>query len=70
MDGYLRDEPERPTRFGRSMRTLALVVVIALILLTVVPVLIRVSRPDSVPTTTTTPGTIAVGRLELGTGNL
>ena len=52
--------PEESPRFGRRFRLLALMVVIALILLTVVPVLIRVTRSESSTPSTTQPGVVAI----------
>lgn len=49
--------PENVPRYGKRVRLLALIVVIALVLLTVVPVLVRVTRPAP---TTTQPGIVAV----------
>ena len=49
--------PQDVPRYGKRVRLLALIVVIALILLTVVPVLLRVTRQAP---TTTQPGVVAV----------
>jgi len=54
------EAPEAEPRYGRRVRLLALIVVIALFLLTVVPVLIRVTRPASSVPSTTQPGIIAI----------
>ena len=51
--------PETTARFGKPVRVLALFVVIALILLTLVPVLVRVARPGPSSPTTTQPGIVA-----------
>jgi len=60
-------------RFGKTVRILALIVVIALILLTVVPVLVRVSRSGPSTPATTQPGIVAsrsVGANSLVTGGV
>ncbi|MDH3261848.1 MAG: hypothetical protein OEM84_12890 [Acidimicrobiia bacterium] len=64
MDSHRPDEDslELAPRFGRAVRLLALAVVIALILLTVVPVLVRTTRPLPSPTTTQ-PGVVAVDEI-------
>jgi TRAP-type C4-dicarboxylate transport system permease small subunit len=64
---YPRWSDEIPTeavpRYGRKVRLLALIVVIALILLTVVPVLVRVTRQEPSPSTTS-PGVVAARAIE------
>lgn len=50
--------PENIPRFGKKVRLLALIVVIALILLSAVPVVVRVTRQTP---STTQPGIVAVG---------
>ena len=64
---YPRWSDEIPTeaapRYGRKIRLLALLVVITLILLTVVPVLVRVTRQEPSPPTTT-PGVVAARAFE------
>jgi hypothetical protein len=62
--------PERGSRFGTPVRVLALVVVIALIILTVVPLVVRVTRTEPPGPPTTQPGIVAMSGLELGSGNL
>jgi hypothetical protein len=62
--------PERGSRFGTLVRVLALIVVIALFLLTVVPIVVRVTRSEPAGPPATSPGTVAMSGLELGSGNL
>jgi hypothetical protein len=62
--------PEGTSRFGAPVRVLALIVVIALIILTVVPLVVQVTRSEPAGPTTTMPGIVAMSGLELGSGNL
>jgi TRAP-type C4-dicarboxylate transport system permease small subunit len=55
---------EAVPRYGRKVRLLALIVVITLILLTVVPVLVRVTRQEPSAPTITQPGVVAAQALE------
>ena len=75
MDPYWPDETEPTPRFGRSVRLLALILVIAMVLFTLVPVIVRLGRQTPAPPTTTQPSFLAVAApvgwsFEPGTCNL